>query len=181
MTTSIPEKITAVYDRYELTVSEARKILKVEDCESDELIRLAIDAAKEEADAYLNNPFWEVASLSFDDMTNWPGNRVVSDLETQGSETDPGTDIIYNTEAAQLSSPRLNHSVPDIWSYPRVELDRLGVIKYVELILNAPPEGVSEEKIGDWSVKYLNFVSNTDRAAFVRATFWDQFRLNVGF
>ena len=187
MATAIPDAVTAVYDRYTVTVSEMKKLLRMDDdCEDDPIMRMAISAAKKAADKYMGNPFWELASdQTFDDLVNWRGNQVVSDLEFGAGEMSPGDDIIFN-DSSRTSHPRLDHSIPDIWALPRVELDipedvQMGVIKYVELILSGPPEGVSEEKIGDWSIKYTNFVSNTDRAAFIKATFWDSYALPTGF
>lgn len=186
MGTALPSVITAVYDRYTVTVNEMKQLLRMDDdCAVDAFMRLSINAAKKAADKYMSNPFWELADATFDDLVNWRGNQVVSDLETGAGGISPGDDIIFS-DSSRTSHPRLDHSIPDIWSLPRVELDIpddviMGVVKYVELMMNAPPEGVSEEKIGDWSVKYLNFVSNTNRAAFIHSTYWDGYVLTFGF
>jgi hypothetical protein len=185
----IPERVTAVFDRYDLSVQMAKKLLRMDDDPDDNpILKLAIGAAKRAADTHMNNPFWEVAALNFDDTANWGSNRTRGNLESAGSsEPVPGVDIIRNTRATQDDyDTRLNNSVPDMWVYPRVELEipddvKLGVLKYIELIMSGPVEGVGEEKIGDWAVKYVNFVSNTDRAAFIKSTYWDQYTLRVGF
>lgn len=181
----VPDRITAVQDRLGLTVEEAKRLLKISGDDDDEMIRLAINAAKAEADAYMNNPFWELAETTYNATTNWRGNRIKSELETEGWEFDEQFDPIRNTDE-RLYDPRLNNSVPDLWTYPRVELPippsvKLGVVKYIELILSGPTEGVASERIGDWQVTYSSGGSMGDRTDLIKRTFWDQYRLSVGF
>jgi uncharacterized phage protein (predicted DNA packaging) len=48
---------TAVYDRLIITLAEMKNYLRVSHDEDDDLIMDLVDAAKEDADNYLNNPF----------------------------------------------------------------------------------------------------------------------------
>lgn len=48
---------TAVQERLNVTVAEAKAYLRLETDEEDDLLEVLIDAAKASADAFLNNPF----------------------------------------------------------------------------------------------------------------------------
>lgn len=49
--------ITAVSDRLDITIEEAKTYFRVDTDLEDEVIMGCVDAAKSEADAYLQNPF----------------------------------------------------------------------------------------------------------------------------
>jgi len=182
MTTTVPAKVTAVQDRLRLTMEDVKKFLRIpaDDDTDDDYICLLIDAGKAAADHYMQNPFWELnPEINFDDFVNWPGNLLTEDILNE--RPDP----IKNSPDIQRFQ-RLDHWLPSLWTDPLVEEEipadvKLGVVKFVELGLNAPPEGVARERIGDWQRDWTNFVSDQNRLAFIQETYWSHHRLVIGF
>jgi hypothetical protein len=170
--------VTAVQDRLVTSLQEAKQFLGIDpsDTSQDLMIKLAISAGKQAADAYMQNPFLQRnQNIDFDDLVYWEGNDIDNDPDV--------VDIGRNIDRSRFS--RSGHVLPQKYQEPNVELPipdmvKIGVYKFVQLTMDGAPEGVARERIGDWQRDYIAFVSNTDRAAFIKSTYWQQWRLSPG-
>ncbi|MFA5379427.1 MAG: head-tail connector protein [Dehalococcoidia bacterium] len=75
---------TAVYDRLIITLTEMKNYLRVSHEEDDEYIADLINAAKEDADNYLNNPFEDSEGEELDipmTVKRWVMARVARQYE----------------------------------------------------------------------------------------------------
>jgi len=75
---------TAVYDRLTINLTEMKNYLRVSHEEDDELIIDLINAAKEDADNYLNNPFEDADGEELDipsTIKRWVMGRVARQYE----------------------------------------------------------------------------------------------------
>lgn len=167
--------VTAIADRLELSVIDAKQLLDIDlsDTSADDLIALTIDAGKQNADSWCNNPFLKRNDLAFDDLVNWSGN----------STGRTPADILVNDNVTDV---RLSHSLPDRYVSPAVELSipdaiKLGILEMIKFQLVAKAPNITSERIGDWQQQYSFFVSNQDRLQFVRDTYWQLYRLEPGF
>ena len=174
----IRTEISAVQERLVTSVTEAKQFLGIDplDTSQDLIIKIAIDAGKQLADAYMGNPFLRRATTTFDDLVYWEGNSI--------RDNDP---VILDPKRAVGRSrySRSGHVLPQKYESPEVELDipdmiKLGVYRFVELTLEGPTDGVASERIGDWQRTYVNQVAQTDRAAALKQTYWGQWRLIPG-
>lgn len=72
-------RITAVQDRLNVTLEEAKTYLRVDADDEDTLIESLIGEAKTSADAFLNNPFTDSSGANEDipaDIKSWVLRRV---------------------------------------------------------------------------------------------------------
>lgn len=170
--------ITAVVDRLNLELPELKRLLGIDedDDSRNDFLCLVLTAAKEAADAYMNNPFLERVDLSFDQLVNWSGN-----LRSNGVTVD----ILVNNEDDVGLNNRLKHTLPERYVQPEVQepiptLVKYGVVEYVKFAEAAVPFNVQRERVGDWEKQWASFVSEQDRVKFIADTYWSRYRLEPG-
>lgn len=167
--------VTAIQDRLDLSVADCKELLGIplSNTSQDILIACTIEAGKQSADAFCNNPFWQRVDLPFDDLVNWRGNL------SGASE-----DILINSDVG--TTQRLPHTLPERYVQPTVDLAipemiRLGIVRMVQFQLTVRAPNIASERIGDWQQQYSSFVSEPDRMKHIQATYWRQWRLIPGF
>lgn len=150
----------AVADRLELTVEECRNHLRVDDDTDDALINALLEAAKQRADSYLNNPF----------MVLKPTITVVGVVVTEGitvSDTPDG----FTTYRAALATDAEEHEFDCTGTNAQTATALALCINHVDYGLRNTVASVNSNVITlSWRVKRSTPIEVSDAYDSLKAT-----------